>query len=137
MNRIFIKMIFTLSFLFSVFAIAYSQQGDDGKLTQEEKEVQWRMKERLPLINEQKDQGVLGERSDGYLDFVNPSRKGENQNIDSLVDDENKDRTTAYQIIANKSGDTSEHVGEVRAKHIAGKESAGHYIEANGAWVLK
>ena len=122
MNRNLTKIVFTLSFFFSIFTIAYSHQED----------IRDRMKQRLPSIITLKDKGIIGEDSNGYLAFVGTSREGQN-----IVNAENADRKTVYQMIAKKTGSTIEVVAEKRAKKLAQNAPSGHYIKVNGTWIKK
>ena len=120
MNRRIISLFSALALVFMVCSIGYADDIKD------------RMAQRLPQIIALKDKGIIGENSNGYLAFVGSSREGE-----SIINAENADRKTVYQMIAKKTGTSAETVGKQRAAQIAQNETAGHYIQLNGKWVQK
>ncbi len=86
-------------------------------------------------LDEAKDRGLVGERSNGYLGIVvdNPGA-----DIRSLVADINRKRKSAYQDSAKSAG-VELQVIEVRiGQRLQNKAKPGHYIESgNGAWRRK
>lgn len=89
-----------------------------------------RMVNRLPTINALKDQGVIGENAQGYLEFRTDS-KPEQQ----LIQEENNDRKSVYAEIAKKQGVAATLVGQRRAQQIAEKGSPGHWFRRpDGSW---
>jgi uncharacterized protein YdbL (DUF1318 family) len=96
-------------------------------------DIKARMKNRLPVIKELKAQGIVGEDSKGYLQFVG----GKKENAD-VVAAENKDRQTVYEAIAKQQGTTAELVGKRRALQIAKKAAPGEWVQdADGNWIQK
>ena len=96
-------------------------------------EIITRMKERLPVIKELKDKGIVGEDNQGYLQFVG----GKKEKAD-VIAAENNDRKTVYEAIAKKQGTTVELVGKRRALQIAKKANPGEWIQdASGKWLQK
>lgn len=92
-----------------------------------------RMLDRLPVINELKAQGLVGENNQGFLEF----RTGQKPQAD-VVKAENADRLEVYKTIAARQNTAPEFVGQARAAQIAGKESPGVWIQgADGAWKQK
>lgn len=92
-----------------------------------------RMLARLPVINELKTQGLLGENNQGLLEF----RTGQKPQAD-VIDAENQDRREVYKAIAGRQNTTPEFVGQARAAQIAAKESPGVWVQgADGAWTQK
>lgn len=147
MNRNFIKIVFSLSFLFSIFTMAYSQDNDFTK-----PDIQNRMNQRLQDIIELKDKGIIGENDNGYLERVRPFKRTQNivdaqdvnrentdedNNIEELIRKENADRKEAYQMIAQRTNSTVQIVAEKRAEQLKGNATPGHYIKVNGTWVRK
>ena len=97
------------------------------------KELQEKFKQRYEKIRQFKQQGVVGETYEGYLDFVKD--KG---NAAQDVDDENADRKELYKLIAEKEGTTAEKVAERNAKRNFSKASAGEFLKgADGKWQKK
>jgi uncharacterized protein YdbL (DUF1318 family) len=95
--------------------------------------VKDRMMARLPVINELKSKGIVGENNQGYLEF----RTGDRSQA-AVVDAENQDRRAVYQAIAARQNTTTEFVGQTRAAQIADRESPGVWIQNSaGAWNKK
>ena len=88
MRRTFIITIsFTLSIIFitGAFAFAGSEQ------------IKARMKQRLPVINDLKNRGIIGENNKGYLDFI-----GGNKEKADVVNAENRDRKKVYTALGKQ-----------------------------------
>lgn len=95
--------------------------------------IKERMLSRLPVINELKSQGLVGENNQGFLEF----RTGQKPNAD-VIDAENRDRQEVYKAIAARQNTTPAFVGQTRAAQIAERESPGTWIQgADGAWKKK
>jgi len=95
--------------------------------------IKERMKERLPVILELKNKGIVGENSMGYLEFIGNSREKE-----GAVEAENSDRQTVYENIARELNTTAEKVGKGRAKQIAQKADPGDWLkDEKGKWYRK
>ncbi len=96
-------------------------------------DIKQRMKERLPLIVELKNKGIVGENSLGYLEFVGHIKEKED-----VVSAENKDREKVYEAIAKGQNATVEKVGQIRAKQIAEKADPGDWLkDSSGNWHQK
>ena len=96
-------------------------------------DIKARMKNRLPVIKELKAQGIVGEDSKGYLQFV-----GSKQAKSDVVAAENKDRKTVYAAIAKQQGTTAELVGQRRALQIAKRANKGDWVQdSSGKWIKK
>lgn len=95
--------------------------------------IQQRMMQRLPVIDQLKAQGIVGENNQGYLEFVG------NQRVQpEVVEAENQDRRQVYSAIAKKQGTTPEVVGRHRAAQIANRSKSGVYLQdASGKWYRK
>ncbi len=146
MNKNFVKMFFTLSFLFSILTITYSQDGEgQGGMSPDIKEQQKRiikeMDQRLPELVKKKNEGVIGENSRGYVAFVNSSGESETQDVVNIINEENANRNQAYALIADymikDHSITIEDVAKQRAKQLRIDAPRGHYIEVNGSWIKK
>ena len=96
-------------------------------------DIKERMKDRLPVIIDLKNKGVIGENNLGYLEFVGTAREKQD-----VVRDENKDRETVYKAIAKKQNTTAEKVGKRRAQQIAKKADPGEWLKnEKGKWYQK
>ena len=96
-------------------------------------EIKARMAERLPVIMELKQKGIVGENNQGLLEFVGAAREQAD-----VVDAENTDRQTVYRAIAQKTGTTPDVVGQRRAKQIAENAKAGEWLQdESGRWKQK
>lgn len=96
-------------------------------------DIRARMKARLPLIVELKSKGLVGENSNGLLEFV-----GNKKEQEEVIDAENKDRLKVYEAIAKQTGTSSDVVAKRRALQIAEKASPGEWLEdENGRWYQK
>lgn len=112
-----------LSVLFLGFA-AVSRAQDLGSLRA-------RMEQRIGQIDALKTQGVIGENNRGFLAV----RSGDDKGVSAA---ENADRAAVYAAIAQKTGTTSESVGQARAKQIAMGSAKGVWVQAaTGEWSKK
>jgi len=95
--------------------------------------IKERMVARIPAINVLKDQGTVGENNRGFLEFRGKSRPKKD-----VIDSENRDRQKVYEAIGKKQGASPTLVGQRRAKTIAQKSKAGHWIQKpDGNWYKK
>jgi uncharacterized protein YdbL (DUF1318 family) len=95
-------------------------------------EIKARMKERLPLIDQLKAGGIVGEDNKGYLQFRGKKEK------EDVVNAENSDRRKVYEAIAAQQGSTPEHVGKRRAIQIADIAKPGEWLQdESGNWYQK
>lgn len=96
-------------------------------------DIKDRMAARIPAINVLKDQGIIGENNQGYLEF-----RGGSTAEEQLITEENQDRGTVYGLIGKKQGAPPKLVGERRAMMIAEKGPASHwYQKPDGTWYQK
>ncbi|WP_163340183.1 YdbL family protein [Desulfopila sp. IMCC35008] len=92
-----------------------------------------RMAARIPVINNLKAAGVVGENNKGLLEF----RSGDKSKQD-VVTAENNDRKKVYAAIAKKEGVNPTLVGQRRAQMIAQKGKKGQWFQgADGKWYKK
>jgi len=97
-------------------------------------DIKARMQERLATIVQMKADGIIGEDSRGYLQFV----PGAAQKMQNIVADENSDRQVVYNAIAKQQGTSPDLVGERRAIQIAEKASPGEWLQdKSGKWYRK
>ena len=83
-------------------------------------------------LTQAKQQGLVGERSDGYLGAVI-----ERADIKVLITDINQQRKQQYSALAKKNGITLKQVEQLAAKKTFSKTLSGHYIWQNNAWIKK
>ena len=96
-------------------------------------EIKARMAERLPVITELKQKGLVGENNMGLLEFVGAAKEKV-----AVVEAENKDRKIVYKAIAKKTGTTPELVGQRRARQIAENAGSGWWLQdESGQWKQK
>lgn len=80
-----------------------------------------------------KQQGLVGERLDGYLGIIESSNQ-----VQVLVDDINAKRREAYIKIAKKNQLTLEQVAALAGKKAIAKTPTGQYVQAeDGSWQKK
>lgn len=100
---------------------------------QSARELQSRMAQRLPQIDELKAAGALGENNRGYLEV-----RESQGNAAALAADENRDREAVYALIARETGSSAEAVGRARARQIDAQSKSGVWVQdESGAWRRK
>ena len=96
-------------------------------------DIKSRMKKRLPVIENLKAKGIIGENNRGYLSYVGTKRENE-----AVVKAENKDRKTVYKALAKREKVPVEELERLRAKNLAAKADPGDWIQdAGGNWYQK
>jgi len=86
-------------------------------------------------LNEAKQQGLLGERPDGYLGLATPSPS--NKTVE-LMKDINRKRRDVYKGIAEKNGMPLSTVEALAGKKAIQKTLSGQFImQPNGTWTTK
>ena len=81
-----------------------------------------------------KAQGLVGEKTDGYVAAVATSPSGE---VQSLVDAVNAKRAATYQQIASSNGTAPDKVAALAAQKILAGAAPGTWIYADGRWYQK
>ena len=93
-----------------------------------------RMEQRLPAIDALKAKQVVGENNRGLLEV----RGAASSDQQSVVTEENSDRTAVYELLAKQTGASSADVGRVRAKRIAAGSAPGIWLQDEGGrWYKK
>ncbi|RIJ17565.1 DUF1318 domain-containing protein [Henriciella mobilis] len=88
-----------------------------------------------PQIEAAKDQGVVGERIDGYLGIVDG---GADASLMRLVQDINNKRRAAYDKLAEQTGTTTEQVARVTGEKLISQAARGEYVmDESGTWTKK
>ncbi len=86
-------------------------------------------------LDQAKQQGLLGERPDGYLGLAKPSASPDTVN---LMKEINRKRRDVYRKIAAKDGTTLPVVEALAGKKAIQKTSPGQLImKPNGTWTPK
>ena len=92
------------------------------------------MKERLPSLVQAKDQGVVGEGTDGFV-YV---REGDSEKIVKMVADENEDRKILFKAMSSKTGGSVEEVANKFSKALVQKSKKGHWFrKSSGEWMQR
>jgi uncharacterized protein YdbL (DUF1318 family) len=81
-----------------------------------------------------KAQGLVGERTDGYVAAVAPSPAAD---VQSLVADVNAKRQTTYAQIAQTNGTDVSKVAALAAQKVLAKAPPGTWIFDSGRWYQK
>ena len=138
-NMIWIVLMTLTLVMPALFARAGKPEADktekkEAKDSGREKELQERFKQRYDQIRGLKKQGVIGETTEGYLDFVEKKPT----DAEKLINEENDDRRELYKLIAQKEGTTPEKVASLNAKRNFQKAAAGEFLKgADGKWTKK
>ena len=85
-------------------------------------------------LDSAKQQGVIGEQTDGYVAAVSATAPAD---VQAFVADVNAKRRVAYQEIAQKNGTKVEDVGVLAAQKLIGRAPAGAWIRDKGQWYQK
>ena len=93
-----------------------------------------RMKERLPSLVQAKDQGVVGEGTDGFV----YARESDSEKIVKMVADENEDRKILFKAMSSKTGGSVEEVANKFSKALVQKSKKGHWFrKSSGEWMQR
>ena len=86
-------------------------------------------------LEEAKANGIIGEKSDGYIGFVQDNASPE---LVALVNDVNRQRRARYAEIAQQNNISINEVAQLAYLRAVEATRPGHYIEdAEGRWVRK
>jgi len=119
--------------LFSFLASSLTARAD-GSAEEKMKALQKRFADRYAQLADLKSAGTIGETFAGFVDWV----KDADSASAKLVEDENTDRQTLYQIIAEKEKTTAKLVGERNARRNLDKAKPGEYFKGkDGKWTQK
>lgn len=81
-----------------------------------------------------KQQGLVGEQTDGFVGAVAASPTSE---VEALVADVNTRRRASYAAIASKNGTSVEAVAALAAQKLIGRVPSGQWISDKGRWYQK
>lgn len=85
-------------------------------------------------LNQAKQDGLVGERADGYLGLVVASAPAD---VTRLVTEINAKRKAQYQRIAKTNGITIDQVQALAGKKAIEKTRNGGWVRLNGGWQRK
>lgn len=85
-------------------------------------------------LDSAKDQGLVGERGDGYIGAVAASPSAE---VAGLVKEINAGRRAEYQRIAGENSQPINVIEQLAAAKAVEKTKSGHYVMSGGKWVKK
>jgi uncharacterized protein len=84
-------------------------------------------------LDEAKAQGLVGEKTSGYLGAVTPS----DAEAHALMNDVNQKRRQAYEEIAKRNRTDLRAVETLAGEKAVQNTKPGHYIEGPGGWIKK
>ena len=89
-----------------------------------------------PVIDRAKAEGVIGERADGYLGFVQSSSPGDD--LSARVAEVNAKRREVYTRLSQQTGESLAVIAALTAEKQVQKAAPGEYVmTASGVWVRK
>ena len=92
------------------------------------------MKERLSSLVEAKDQGFVGEGTDGFV-YV---RFSVSEKVKKMVSDENEDRKLLFKSMSLRKGGTVVDVAKKFSMAIVKKSKKGHWFrKSSGEWMQR
>ena len=98
--------------------------------------IQARMKERLKQVAQLKLSGLAGESNQGLISVVPDRKLDEKQK--GILEDENRDRTLIYQLLAKKFDVPVKQVAMSRVVKIRKIAKAGTWLQQkDGKWIQK
>ncbi|MEE2714620.1 MAG: YdbL family protein [Verrucomicrobiota bacterium] len=126
MKNRFFTAIFSLFILGALLSPAIADELDDLKK---------RFKERAPFLGNLKVKGKLGETDNGYVEPV----KGAELSAEDkkLMQAENRDRRTGYDIISKKRNIPQAKVGQLAGAKKIKSAKTGEWVKQGGSWKKK
>ena len=114
--------------------------GDERRAQREDPrkdKLQERFKARDLDLDRYKKAGKVGETTKGLVEAVKREYL-EDEALEELIDDENRDRRELYEIIAEEKGQDADVVAELAARQNFKRARSGEYLQtANGEWRKK
>ncbi|MGJ3241670.1 MAG: YdbL family protein [Opitutales bacterium] len=106
---------------------AYAQDGDDA--------LKQRFIERLPVLDQLRAEGAVGENNQGLLTLRNATLSDQEKKV---IEAENRDRRQLYAKLASRLDLSPEEVGRQRAVQIAKRARKGVWLQTpDGEWYRK
>ena len=126
-------MIFTMNtnkyYIFLILSLVFSVSGNIAFA-----DFASRMKERLPSLVQAKDQGKVGEGTDGFV-YV---RESDSEKIKKMVAAENEDRKMLFKAMSSKTGGSVDEVANKFSKALVKKSKKGHWFrKSSGEWIQR
>ena len=126
-------MIFTMNtnkyYIFLILSLVFSVSGNMAFA-----DFASRMKERLPSLVQAKDQGKVGEGTDGFV-YV---RESDSEKIKKMVAAENEDRKILFKAMSSKTGGSVDEVANKFSKALVKKSKKGHWFrKSSGEWIQR
>ena len=126
-------MIFTMNtnkyYIFLILSLVFSVTGNIAFA-----DFASRMKERLPSLVQAKDQGKVGEGTDGFV-YV---RESDSEKIKKMVAAENEDRKMLFKAMSSKTGGSVDEVANKFSKALVKKSKKGHWFrKSSGEWIQR
>ena len=126
-------MIFTMNtnkyYIFLILSLVFSVSGNIAFA-----DFASRMKERLPSLVQAKDQGKVGEGTDGFV-YV---RESDSEKIKKMVAAENGDRKMLFKAMSSKTGGSVDEVANKFSKALVKKSKKGHWFrKSSGEWIQR
>jgi len=119
-------------FLFPVLMGFFLLSG--GAFAQDADAITRSIKERLPQVDAMKREGLVGESNAGYL----APRGDLSLEQQKILEEENSDRRSLYEIVARRAGTEVTVVEENRAKQIRERSPRGIWLQSpEGRWFQK
>jgi uncharacterized protein YdbL (DUF1318 family) len=92
------------------------------------------MKERLSSLVEAKDQGLVGEGTDGFV-YV---RNSDSEKVKKMVSSENEDRKLLFKSMSLKTGGSVDDIAKKFSMAIVKKSKKGHWFrKSSGEWMQR
>ncbi len=86
-------------------------------------------------LDKPKQQGLIGERPDGYVGFVVDEIPAD---VKKLVDRTNQERRSEYEQVAKETGTSREAVEAIFGEKLIARQPPGTYVmTAGGKWIKK
>jgi len=86
-------------------------------------------------LGQLKDQGVVGELSNGYVGIVTPAKA--TPDMKALVEEVNDKRRQIYANQAKQNNKSLAEIEAIAARRNIDRTQSGHYIKIGGAWQKK
>jgi uncharacterized protein YdbL (DUF1318 family) len=113
------------------------EKADNSKADKAIAQVMQRIKARYPKLLKAKKEGAVGETTLGYIEQVDTTKKA-SEELKKLIENENKDRTELYKLLAGKMGTKPEIVANRNALRKFKNAASGDYLKkSDGTWVQK
>jgi uncharacterized protein YdbL (DUF1318 family) len=128
-----------------LFVVAAAAQDPPAPPRDTRAELKDRMKARYPLLEQMRDAGKVGETPAGEVKLVKAAygsdkvdpKDAAKGTVAELVDAENKDRRTLYELLAKELKLTPAEVAKQNGLRNLEKAKPDHWIEVKGEWVQR